>query len=222
MRFLVVALAVLSAVWAQDPEGLGTMTGTSTISQVTPRTWASAATTKRPTMPSYTPQSVSWTTITSEGTLYQVAVPPRTITWTTITSGGGIWKVPVSATSSAPAVATAAGVPAPAEPTQAHSSHKTRTIVLSVVLSFLGAVLLLLAAMFFMRIRNRRRMRDRRSWAMRPGGWVTEQKDAYPLDVTPVRSMTVLPSPSLKSALPLPLTPVNARCENAEAVSLNH
>ncbi|KAG8734438.1 hypothetical protein FRC12_018527 [Ceratobasidium sp. 428] len=41
--------------------------------------------------------------------------------------------------------------------------------------------------MFFMRIRNQRRMRDRRSWAMRPGGWVTEQKteqkDAYPLDV---------------------------------------
>ncbi|KAG9102550.1 hypothetical protein FRC07_010214 [Ceratobasidium sp. 392] len=183
MRFLVVALAVFSAVLAQDPEGLPSST-TSINSQVTPRTWASSASTKPPTLPTYTPQSVSWTTITSEGTLYQIAIPQRTIAWTTITSGGSIWKVPVSSSTSVrPAVATATAVPEPTESTPTHSSHKTRTIVLSVVLSFLGALILLLAAMFFMRIRNQRRIRNRRSWAMRPGGWVTEQKEAYPLDV---------------------------------------
>jgi len=36
--------------------------------------------------------------------------------------------------------------------------------------------------MFFMRVRNQRRMRDRRSWAVRPGGWISEQKNAYSLD----------------------------------------
>ncbi|KAG8744613.1 hypothetical protein FRC10_009838 [Ceratobasidium sp. 414] len=178
MRFLVVALAVLSAVWAQDPEGLPTAT-TSVASQVTPRTWASTATQRPPTLPSYS--APSWTTITSDGTLYQVAVPPKTTAWTTITSGGGVWKIPI--TTSTPSAPGATASPGPiAGAASDHSSHKTRTIILSVVLSFLGAVLLLFGAMFFMRVRNQRRMRNRRSWAVRPGGWISEQKSAYPLD----------------------------------------
>lgn len=80
--------------------------------------------------------------------------------------------------------------------------HKTRTIVLSVIFSFIGALILLLvrqsfqelssftdslpldkqAAMFIMRVRAQRKARTRRSWAMRPGGWATEQKNNYPFD----------------------------------------
>ncbi|KAG8697629.1 hypothetical protein FRC08_006408 [Ceratobasidium sp. 394] len=180
MRFLVVALAVLSAVWAQDPEGFPLATN-SISSAVTPRTWASTATQRPPTIPSYTPPTISWTTITSEGTMYKVAVAPKTTAWTTITSGGGVWKIPIL-TSSPSSVPVATVAPTPIAEASAHSSHKTLTIVLSVVFSFLGAVLLLLAAMFFMRVRNQRRMHNNRSWAVRPGGWISEEKNAYQPD----------------------------------------
>ncbi|KAG9084339.1 hypothetical protein FRC06_004117 [Ceratobasidium sp. 370] len=198
MRFLAVALAVLSAVWAQDPEGLPMPTN-SISSAVTPRTWASSATQRPPTLPTYSAPSVSWTTITSEGTLYQIAVRPKTTAWTTITSGGGVWQIPIS-TSSPTSAPEATAVPTPGA-ASAHSSHKTRTIVLSVIFSFLGAVLLLLAAMFFMRVRNQRRMRDRRSWAMRPGGWVSEQKNVDPLDPE-IKDHTPFTEPQIPAPVP--------------------
>ncbi|QRV74241.1 hypothetical protein RhiJN_02255 [Ceratobasidium sp. AG-Ba] len=179
MRFLVVVLAALSAVWAQDPEGFPTFT--SSISVSTPRTWASTVTTRPAPYPTYTPVSISWTTVTSDGTLYQIAVTPKTTAYTTISTGGGVWVIPVSATSSVQAVATS-GSGSSDQAAPAHSSHKTRTIVLSVIFSFLGAVLLVFGAMFFMRVRNQRRMRQRRSWTQRHTGWTTEPKDAYPLD----------------------------------------
>lgn len=36
--------------------------------------------------------------------------------------------------------------------------------------------------MFIMRVRAQRRARNRRSWAMRPGGWVTDQKNDHAFD----------------------------------------
>ncbi|ELU43688.1 hypothetical protein AG1IA_02284 [Rhizoctonia solani AG-1 IA] len=39
------------------------------------------------------------------------------------------------------------------------------------------------AAMFLMRVRAQRRMRNNRSWAIRPGGWIDESKQSYPIDL---------------------------------------
>jgi len=193
MRLLAFALAILPIVWAQDPEGFPTGTATSSVSEVTPKTWASAATTTFPTLPTYTPPPVTWTTITSDGTEYKMQVTPTTSqAYTTVTSGGGIWKIPVTP-SSAPA---ASGTPV------TNSTHRTRTIVLSVIFSFVGAVLLLLAAMFIMRVRAQRRARSRRSWAMRPGGWVTEQKHDHTLDPEYNSAQASFPEPEVPAPPP--------------------
>ncbi|KAH7335138.1 hypothetical protein B0J17DRAFT_668838 [Rhizoctonia solani] len=176
MRIVIYLLALCALVYAQDPEGIPTRT-TTFASVVTPKTWAQTATSRPPTVPSYSAPPVSWTTITSGSVIYKVAVTPTIVGYSTITTGGGVLEVPI----------TSAAVPSiigtPDESLGPNNTHKTRTIVLSVVFSFVGAVILIMAAMFLMRIRAQRRMKNKRSWAMRPGGWVDESKQSYPMDL---------------------------------------
>ncbi|KAF8715611.1 hypothetical protein RHS02_10005, partial [Rhizoctonia solani] len=172
MRVLACVLALCALACAQEP----TRT-TEPISAITPKTWAQNATSTRPTVPAYSAPPISWTTITSGSVIYQVAVTPTIVGYSTITTGGGVMVIPI----------TSAVVPSiignSEEPLVPSNTHKTRTIVLSVVFSFIGAVLLILAAMFLMRVRAQRRMRNNRSWAIRPGGWVDESKQSYPIDL---------------------------------------
>ncbi|CUA68867.1 hypothetical protein RSOLAG22IIIB_08114 [Rhizoctonia solani] len=199
MRLLAYVLALCTLVLAQDPEGFPTGTTTSFNAEVSPKTWASTATTRLPTVPSYSPLPVSWTTLTSGSVIYKVAVTPTIVGYSTITSGGGVLQVPI----------TSAAVPSiigtPDETLVPSNTDKTRTIVLSVIFSFIGAVALIMAAMFLMRIRAQRRMRNNRSWAMRPGGWVDESKQAYPMDLetnNSIRESYPFPEPQVPAPAP--------------------
>ncbi|CAE6428212.1 unnamed protein product [Rhizoctonia solani] len=176
MRDLTYLLAVCALVYAQGPEGIATTT-TTFAPIATPKTWAQNATGRPPTLPSYSAPSVSWTTITSGSVVYKVAVTPTIVGYSTITTGGGVLEVPI----------TSAAVPSiigtPEESYVPNNTHKIRTIVLSVIFSFIGALVLIMATMFFMRIRAQRRRQNKRSWAVRPGGWVDESKQSYPMDL---------------------------------------
>ncbi|KAJ1306948.1 hypothetical protein OPQ81_007928 [Rhizoctonia solani] len=192
MRVIAYILALCALTWAQDP----TRT-TIPTSSVIPKTWAQNVTSRAPTIPSYSAPAVSWTTITSGSIIYKVAVTPTIVEYRTITTGGTVIEVPI----------TSAAVPSiidsPEESFVPNNTHKTRTIVLSVIFSFIGAVILIMAAMFLMRIRAQRKMRSNRSWAMRPGGWVDESKQGYPMDleINSVRNST-FPEPQVPAPVP--------------------
>ncbi|CAE7138445.1 unnamed protein product [Rhizoctonia solani] len=215
MRVFTCILALCALVIAQDPEGFPTRTTTTLSANVTPKTWAQTATNRPPTVASYSAPPVSWTTLTSGSVIYKVAVTyaetlpsltlayedlsrPTIIGYSTITTGGGVLEIPI----------TSAVVPSiigtPDESSVPSNTHKTRTIVLSVIFSFVGAIILILAAMFLMRIRAQRRMRNKRSWAIRPGGWVDESKQGYPMDpeVNSGRSSYPFPEPQVTAPAP--------------------
>ncbi|KAG8748816.1 hypothetical protein FRC11_011851 [Ceratobasidium sp. 423] len=197
MRALAYILALCTLVLAQNPEGFPTKTTTFTA-DVTPKTWAQSATNRAPTVPSYSAPPVSWTTLTSGSIIYKVAVTPTIIGYSTITTGGGVLVTPITSA----AVPSIIGIPD--ESLVPNNTHKTRTIVLSVIFSFIGAVALIMAAMFFMRIRAQRRMRNNRSWAMRPGGWVDESKQGYPMDpeINVGRNSHPFPEPQIPAPAP--------------------
>ncbi|CEL61700.1 hypothetical protein RSOLAG1IB_04450 [Rhizoctonia solani AG-1 IB] len=172
MRVLTCILALCALAWAQEPSRT-----TEPISAITPKTWAQNATSTRQIVPAYSAPPISWTTITSGSVIYKVAVTPTVVGYSTITTGGGVMVIPITSA----AVPTIIGNSE--EPFVPSNTHRTRTIVLSVIFSFIGAILLILAAMFLMRVRAQRRMRNNRSWAIRPGGWIDESKQSYPMDL---------------------------------------
>ncbi|CAE6449788.1 unnamed protein product [Rhizoctonia solani] len=199
MRVFACILALCALVLAQDPEGFPTRTTTSFTAEVTPKTWAQTATNRPPTVPSYSAPPVSWTTITSGSVIYKVAITPTIVGYSTITTGGGVTQVPITSAAVPSIIGTSD------ESLVTNNPHKTRTIVLSVIFSFVGAVALILAAMFLMRVRAQRRLRNNRSWALRPGGWVDESKQGYPMDLETSNSIrNSYPFPKPQVPVPAP------------------
>ncbi|KAB5594802.1 E3 ubiquitin-protein ligase [Ceratobasidium theobromae] len=176
MRIVVFAFALAALAWAQEHIPTPTV---SSLSHTTPKTWASSQATYTPLLSSYLAPLTRYTTITSGTVIYRVAVTPKS--YTTVTSDGRVWTARITSVPQATATGQSAS---------SHDSHNTMTIVLSVIFSFIGAIVLIMAVMFAMRVRAQRRARNRRSWAMRPGGWINDSKDkdSYAFDTVPPES----------------------------------